>query len=57
MFGLRVDSEGLGAGPGGRVQSNPIDSKFRFHGKFWINLKNLGHFSLYFSSLQQVRCM
>ena len=33
----------------GSVSRTPFNSKFHFHEKFWINLINLGHFSLYIS--------
>ena len=42
-----ADSVGLRRGCS--VESS-FDWKFHFHGKFWINLIKLGHFSLYFST-------
>ena len=38
----------VGGGGGGVGSVEPI---FDFHGKFWINLINLGHFSFHFSSI------
>ena len=41
---------GFRRGSWGSVET-VYDSKFHFHGKFWINLINLGHFSLFFFSV------
>ena len=53
MFNFERREQGpiqTGGGFGGSLEL-PFDSKFHFHGKFWINLINLGLFSLYFSSI------
>ena len=41
---------GGGVVGGGGFSRTPFDSKFLFDRKFWINLINFGHFSLYSSS-------
>ena len=39
--GVRVCVVGGWGGGGGGFSRIPFDSKFHFHGKFWINLINL----------------
>ena len=46
---MRILRGGGGGGVGGFSRTH-FDSKLHFHGKFWINILNIGHFSLYVSS-------